>query len=105
MALVGFLFGIVVTPPAIFLAIVSAGAGHGHYVFARAFFPLPMLATLFTNDEISIPLMIAAAMQYPIYGLVTGYAFSKHGAFAVFIIAFHLITVIVAFSGLIPNFS
>jgi hypothetical protein len=31
--------GVLIAPLPLFLAIVSGGAGHGHYVFARLFFP------------------------------------------------------------------
>ncbi|ESY35285.1 hypothetical protein X747_28110 [Mesorhizobium sp. LNJC384A00] len=49
----GFLVGLGVTPVAFFLALYSAGAGHGDYVLARLLYPVPMLATLLTNTTIT----------------------------------------------------
>ena len=57
-ALWGTLFGMVVTLPALFLAVLSSGAGHGDYLFARALFPWPMLVTL--DQEIGVPALVMA---------------------------------------------
>jgi hypothetical protein len=43
--LIGAIRGAGLELPALLLAIVSAGGGHGDYVAARVLFPLPMLLT------------------------------------------------------------
>ncbi|HSZ59279.1 MAG TPA: hypothetical protein VK797_26795 [Tepidisphaeraceae bacterium] len=102
----GLLLGIVLTPPALFLAVISAGAGHGDYAFARAFFPLPMLATRLTGNYISIPLIVAAILQLQLYGSMVGYALARHRKIVIAAVAFvHAAAVAGCFSGLIPNFS
>ena len=73
----GGLVGGFVTLPAMLLAIIFAGAGHGHYDFARALFPFSMLATLLTGNYISIPLIIAGLLQFPLYGLVIGFSVAQ----------------------------
>jgi len=69
--LLGVVGGIVFTPFALWLAMISAGAGHGSYGVAKILFPIQMLSTLMT-DSISIPVLITAAVQYPIVGAVAG---------------------------------
>lgn len=61
----GFLVGLGITPVAFFLALYSAGAGHGDYGLAR---PVPMLATLLTNTTITGLSIGLAALQFPAYG-------------------------------------
>jgi hypothetical protein len=102
----GLLLGIMLTPPALFLAVLSAGAGHGTYVFARAFFPLPMLATRLTGNYISTPLIVAAVLEFPLYGTIAGCGLARRRMIVVAAVAFiHTAAVIGCFSGLIPNFS
>ena len=104
--------GVIVTPIAFFLALLSAGAGHGHYVFARLFFPYSMLLTRWANDTITFPLILLALVQFPLYGAIIGIATSKRPlarligcVAAVLIVVVHAIAVMKCFSGLIPNFS
>ena len=98
--------GCVVTLPAIYLAMVSAGAGHGDYGFARALFPLPMLSTLLTGNSIPIPTIVAAFAQYPLYGVIfgRGIAFKKWRAI-VAILVIHLLATWLCFAGIFSNFS
>lgn len=60
----GTLIGLV----AFVIAIVSAGAGHGDYVGARALFPIPMLLTLLQGNSIGPLSMVLAMIQFPLYG-------------------------------------
>ena len=62
------LIGVLVTPIAAVLAIASAGAGHGHYEFARLFFPYSMLLTRLAGDTITPPLMALALAEFPCTG-------------------------------------
>lgn len=64
----GFLVGLGITPVAFFLALYSAGAGHGDYGLARLLYPVPMLATLLTNTTITGLSIGLAALQFPAYG-------------------------------------
>ncbi len=103
-ALWGTLFGMVVTLPALFLAVLSSGAGHGDYLFARALFPWPMLVTL--DQEIGVPALVMALVQFPVFGFVAGRAMAreKYGAL-IAIAALHIVGVALCFSRAIPNFS
>ncbi len=91
------------------MAILSGGAGHGDYAFARALFPLPMLVTLLTNDTISFPSIALALVQFPIYGGVVGHgltgAYNTRFRAIVIIAVLHAIFAAMCFAGLLPNFS
>ncbi|HEY8751798.1 MAG TPA: hypothetical protein VIM11_27705 [Tepidisphaeraceae bacterium] len=105
-AISGAIFGGLLTLPALLLAFISARAGHGHYGFARAVFPFSMLATLLTGNYISLPLIIAGLLQFPLYGLVIGFSVAQRNwIWLVVIIIAHSLAVTACFSGLLPNFS
>lgn len=100
----GTLTGIVVTLPALFLAVLSSGAGHGDYLLAKALFPWPMLVTL--DQEIGVLSLAMAIAQFPVFGFLAGraYAREKYGPL-IAIAALHIAGVWLCFSGAIPNFS
>jgi len=105
---IGAAIGVLVTPVAIVLALFSAGAGHGHYEFAKLFFPYSMLLTLSTHNTITAPLILLAFLQFPLYGAIIGLAtWRKTVACAVglVIVVFHAAAVERCFSGGIPYFS
>jgi hypothetical protein len=64
---------LIVTPIALFLGVGSAGAGHGDYRLAMMLFPYTMLST-FIFDSITIPFIVLAIIQFPLYGMALGYA-------------------------------
>jgi hypothetical protein len=105
--MVGVGIGVLLTAPTAFLAVMSAGAGHGHYEMARLFFPYTMLLTRLTGDSITSPLIVLALMQFPLYGAVMGAARSRFSAAFTtgLVLAFHIAAAAVCFSGAIPNFS
>lgn len=103
---VGFALGLVVEAVALFLAVLSGGIGHGDYAAARALFPVPMLTTLLEGDTIG-PLSLGLALaQFPLIGALTGYCRAR-GRWTPLIVvaAVHLVAMLAAFSGIIPNFS
>ena len=103
---IGALCGAFLTLPALLLAFISAGAGHGHYTFARLLFPIPMLATLLTNNQISNTLIVAAILQFPFYGLIVGFGIGRRKMLPVVAVVFaHVAGVVGCFLNLIPNFS
>ena len=65
------LVGVMVTIPAVFLSVVSAGSGHGHYVEARLFYPLPCLLGR-ANNHLADEHMLLALVQFPLYGVIVG---------------------------------
>ena len=67
------IISLLVTPIALLLGIGSAGAGHGDYRLAMILFPYIMLSTSLFNS-ITPPFIILAIIQFPVYGLVLGYA-------------------------------
>ena len=93
------------TPMALFLALVSSGAGHGDYLWARILFPYTMLLTL-RFDSITWPLIWLAIVQFPSYGVVLGVANKHHrillAAFGV--LTMHLAAAVTAFKFLSENF-
>jgi hypothetical protein len=105
--IVGVGAGVLITPVAAFLAVLSGGAGHGHYELARLFFPYTMLLTRLAGDTITLPLILLALAQFPVYGAVLGIARSRSRVVAAggLLLAGHTIAVVLCFSGLIPNFS
>lgn len=99
-ALTGLAFSI----PALFLAMLSSGGGHGDYQFARAAFPVPMLLTF--NAWINPLSLVAALVQFPVYGWIAGSAMAQDEYGRVIAVAvLHVLAVIACFSGLLPNFS
>jgi len=106
-SLTGVAIGVVLTPIAAVLAVVSGGAGHGDYLLARLLFPYTMLLTRLTGDVITVPLVVLALAQFPIYGAIMGVAFSRPSATAisVFVVVSHLVAAGLCFSGMLPNFS
>jgi hypothetical protein len=56
----GLLAGVGITIPAVFGAVASSCAGHGHYVFARIAFPYSIL---FAFGEITPPLIAVALVS------------------------------------------
>jgi hypothetical protein len=76
----GLAAGIVVAPLAIWLSVMSGGAGHGGYVWARLLLPIPLAA----RDFGTTVMIVAAIVQYPCYGAAVGYGFAaRRGAGAV----------------------
>ena len=103
--LAGILFGMVVGMPAIILAIMSAGAGHGDYLAARALFPLPLLLSRLEGAIGPISGTLAL-LQFPLYGALLGWSrwrksFRPLAALALL----HLVAALACFSGALPDFS
>jgi hypothetical protein len=101
----GAALGLLLGFPALFAGIISAGAGHGDYVAARALFPVPMLLTLL---EGSIGVLSAglALLQFPIYGGLLGWTFVRKAYLpAAAVGSLHLVAAILCFAGALPNFS
>jgi hypothetical protein len=68
---IGTIVGVAVTPIALFLALVSSGAGHGDYLAARLLFPASMLtAALF--GQMTAPALLLSFVQFPTYGWLFG---------------------------------
>ena len=67
------------TPIALLLGVGSAGAGHGDYRLAMMLFPYTMLST-FVFDSITVPFIVLAIVQFPLYGIALGYA-NQRGRF------------------------
>jgi len=64
---------ILLTPVLVYAGVVSSGAGHGNYLFARILFPFTMLSTIVSNS-ITLPAIGVAVVQFPAYGLILGIA-------------------------------
>jgi len=67
------------TPIALLLGVGSGGAGHGDYRLAMMLFPYTMLST-FVFDSITVPSIVLAIIQFPLYGIALGYA-NQRGRF------------------------
>lgn len=105
-AVSGAVAGAAFTLPAGILAFLSSGAGHGHYEFARIFFPSAMLATHLTGDTITTSVATAIILQFPMYGAMIGFSLARRKLFWIIaLIGVHLLAVIACFFGAVPNFS
>jgi hypothetical protein len=68
-------------------------------------FHRPRFIVLLTTD-ITLPIMAAALMQFPLYGFIIGYSLSQRKVpWAAIVVAIHIAAALACFSGLIPNFS
>jgi len=102
---VGAALGIVVAVPAIFLAVISGGAGHGDYVAARLLFPFSMLLTPIEGSIGPVAICVGL-LQFPLYGALIGRALASrtHQAFSL-LMAVHSVAALACFTGLLPDFS
>jgi hypothetical protein len=77
-ALIGkpLIIGVLLTPVCLLLAIGSGGAGHGDYFYAILLYPYTMLSAL-VFDSITIPFILFAVLQFPLYGALFGLAAAK----------------------------
>jgi hypothetical protein len=64
------------TPLLLVIAVFAMGAGHGTYIPAMGLFPFGMLGILF-QDRISVPFIVIAILQYPLYGFIVDKATSS----------------------------
>lgn len=97
---------LVATPPLLLLAIASAGAGHGDYFWAKVFFPFTLLSVL-AFDSITVPFIMLAVVQFPLYGLLLGKANEKGQLlrYLTLLLLVHSLTVLVCFFFVGENFS
>jgi hypothetical protein len=103
--IIGIALGALTALLALLLAAMSAGAGHGGYVAARALFPFSMALTL-VEGSIGLLSFTVALAQFPIYGGVWGWSKTRNNFRPLAVFAFlHLIAVIFCFSGTLPAFS
>jgi hypothetical protein len=66
-----FIGSILLTPGFLYVALLSTGAGHGDYFWAKVFFPYTMLSTSIFQS-ITPVFMGLAIVQVPLYGLILG---------------------------------
>lgn len=69
---VGLAIGIAFTPVALYLSMLSAGAGHGDYGLAKVLYPIPVLILMCGSPAFVIALPLAV-VQYPLFGILLGY--------------------------------
>lgn len=97
---------IAVTPVALFLGLVSTGAGHGDYFLAKLLFPYSMLSTV-AFGEINLIFLVISLVQFPIYGLILAVGVQANMAktIALATVAIHLFAVFMSFVLFSANFS
>lgn len=104
-ALLGAALGLLVFLPAIVLAFLSSGGGHGDYVAARILFPYSMLLTLIEGAIGPVALLIGI-IQFPLYGGTIALPGSSKPSRAVLTLGtFHLAAVVACFSEILPSYS
>jgi hypothetical protein len=102
---IGIALSVLIGLPAAFAAIMSGGAGHGHYVAARALFPAAMLLTRFEGALGPLALTVAL-LQFPFYGALLGWSIPRHSFGAIALLAMiHIVLAIACFAGALPAFS
>jgi hypothetical protein len=91
-----FIACLIATPICLFLALLSGGAGHGDYLWAKILFPYPMLSTLIF-ESIAAPSIILAIIQFPLYGVALGLANrrQKIGHVAIALMIIHILAIII----------
>ena len=103
--LLGIAFGAFVEALALFLAIVSGGAGHGDYVAARLLFPFSMLLTL-VEGSIGTLATITGLLQFPAYGTLLGWSIWRESYGAIIAVAsLQVAAAVICFTGILPGFS
>ncbi|HMH45910.1 MAG TPA: hypothetical protein VK557_20650 [Pyrinomonadaceae bacterium] len=95
-----FIMSLVIAPILLGIAALPGGVGHGTYVPAVILFPFAALTVVALDHffDASIPMMIIAALQFPIYGLLISWARSRSRsvmALAV-ILTLHALAVLIA---------
>ena len=74
---------------ALLLAFISAGAGHGDYLFAKLFFPYSILSAI-TFSEITLFSLVIAFLQFPIYAFILSLAGSQKRMFQIVLLVLGL---------------
>ncbi len=102
----GLLIGVAVTLPALIVAFLSGGMGHGDYVAMRLLYPVPMALTLLTDDSITPTLFFMMVGQFPLYGwLLLIWRIPRVRIALGVILVVHVLATVVCFGGFLPNFS
>jgi hypothetical protein len=97
--------GAFVSLPALFLAVMSAGAGHGDYIAARMLFPYSMLLIL-VEGSIGALSQAVGLLQFPLYGALLGWSLWRRSWGAAILVAtLHVIAAAICFAGILPYFS
>ncbi len=102
-----YIIGVVIASPiAVILGFLSAGFGHGDYLFAKLLFPLTMLSSHYTGNVLLSPFVLFALVQFPLYGVVLALSnmFKKDVIVALLLFVFHLSAVILCFVWPMPSF-
>jgi Ca2+/Na+ antiporter len=88
--LIGIAIGVAVTPVVIILAMVSMGAGHGDYLWAKVFFPVLTFVMVCGAGVFVFPFVF---VQYPFFGWYIGRCISKRRfvRLAVILLILHVI--------------
>ncbi len=100
--------GVAFTPVALYLAVQSAGSGHGAYTAARWLFPHTILLTTATGAGITAPLVAVAVVQFPAYAGVLAVVSARDPASSraagVAVALGHLAAVGACYAGAAPAF-
>ena len=101
-----FVLSLILTPIFLLIAFLSAGAGHGGYLFTKILLPFTMLSTV-AADQITLPFVLLAILQFPLYGVLLGLANRvKRFRNAILLISVvHSIAVVLCFVFIGENFS
>jgi hypothetical protein len=101
-----FVIALVATPLFLCAALASAGAGHGHYLWAKILFPFTMLSAR-VFGSITNPFIALAIVQFPLYGLILANANVKarYLPSLVTLLVVHCLAVAACFLLLRENFS
>lgn len=94
LSLIGALFGILITPLAVYLALKSTGRG-GNFYWAGVFYPVLTICLLKGAGPIVIPF---ALLQYPWFGWYTGRCITREHyiRIAVILLTLQIIPMLVA---------
>jgi hypothetical protein len=98
-SLVGLAAGVLITIPFLAFVVFTAAAGHGTYAPAKLLFPFAMFAAV-VGHSITPPFIVAACIQFPLYGLVLGSVAgsARFRPLALAVVVLHFLAVAVVFA-------
>lgn len=92
------------TPFALFIALVSVGAGEGNYILATVLFPytiFPLVLSVFyfqqpVSGTVEAFLLFFTAIQFPVYGLIFSLT-NRRVLLATLLVAIHICVFVITF--------
>lgn len=93
----GAAFGAAVTVPAVIIAFISGGFGHGDFVAFKVLYPIPLLlANIFEN--LAPGVLLIGLFQFPLYGALLFMGTLRSASVLAALLVIHVLAVIACFA-------